>query len=504
MRLSRVVGAFVVLLVVAGVVLGILSGFFTQVGQFGSDLLGPRSQVSGGPGGQGADPSKLPDPADPSALRSGTPSSSASLPPSSTSSPTTPSPTTRTPTPGGSPDAGPGLPAPVLAVATEKVVADPAKVRARIAAAGPAPGRAGVEVVDGRGKVVYTANAKLPFIPASTNKLLTSAAALQLYGPEHRFQTKVVAGKGRQIVLVGGGDPYLVPTQPGADRPRRATLSGLATATATALKAQRRLKVSLGYDDSLFTGPAWNPKWPAGYGDQASPTSALWAQPKTPNATAAAVDQFARALRTHGIEVTPVGRVKAARSARQLATVSSMTVAQIVRQLLLVSDNNATEVMFRQVGLKAGGGGSITGGRRGVEATLSKLGVWTRGTVIYDGSGLARENGIPPNTFARLLQLASTDDHPRLRGLLTGLSVAGVEGSLRTRFAEPSMHPADGIVLGKTGTLTGVRSLAGYLRAPDGTMLYYSSVVNGAKDDYAAEIWLQRVILGLTACGCKR
>ena len=60
MRLSRVVGAFVVLLVVAGVVLGILSGFFTQVGQFGSDLLGPRSQVSGGPGGQGADPSKLP------------------------------------------------------------------------------------------------------------------------------------------------------------------------------------------------------------------------------------------------------------------------------------------------------------------------------------------------------------------------------------------------------------------------------------------------------------
>ena len=66
------------------------------------------------------------------------------------------------------------------------------------------------------------------------------------------------------------------------------------------------------------------------------------------------------------------------------------------------------------------------------------------------------------------------------------------------------MHPADGVVHGKTGTLTGVRSLAGYLRAPDGTMLYYSSVVNGAKDDYAAEIWLQRVIVGLTACGCKR
>ena len=235
-----------------------------------------------------------------------------------------------------------------------------------------------------------------------------------------------------------------------------------------------------------------------------SPTSALWAKPKTPNATVSAVNEFAAALRAEGIKVTVGARVKAGRSARPIAAVPSMTVAQIVRQLLLVSDNNATEVMLRQVGLKAGGGGSIAGGRRGVQTTLTKLGVWTRGTSIHDGSGLARQNAIPPNTFAKLLRLAGTDNHPRLRGLLTGLSVAGVEGSLRTRFVDQAMHPADGLVHGKTGTLTGVRSLAGYLRAPDGTVLYYSSVVNGAKDDYAAEIWLQRIALALTSCGCRK
>ena len=485
MRLSRVVLASVVLLVVAGVVLGLLSGFFARVT---TGVLGPGTGIGGRPAGETsahpAHPSKLPDPSDPG-VGPDRPDASTSATP-------------------GAPSAEPQLPAPVLPVAKEDVAADPGKIRARLAAVGPAPGRAGVEVVDGTGKVVYTANATSPFIPASTNKLLTSAAALQLYGPEHRFQTKVVRGKGHQIVLVGGGDPYLVPSQPKADQPRRATLAGLAASTASALTGKGRTSVTLGYDDTLFTGPAWNPRWPATYGDQASPTSALWAQPKVQNATQAAVAEFARALRSNGIKVTVGTRVRADRSSAPVAAVSSMTVSQIVRQLLLVSDNNATEVMFRQVGLKAGGGASITGGRRGVQATLTKLGVWTKGTVIHDGSGLARQNGIPPNTFAKLMRLAGTDSHPRLRGLLTGLSVAGVEGSLRTRFAEEAMHPADGLVLGKTGTLTGVRSLAGYLRAPDGTMLYYSTVVNGAKDDYAAEIWLQRVLVALAGCGCKR
>ena len=88
--------------------------------------------------------------------------------------------------------------------------------------------------------------------------------------------------------------------------------------------------------------------------------------------------------------------------------------------------------------------------------------------------------------------------------MLTGLPVAGVEGTLRTRFEDVTMHPADGLVRGKTGTLTGVRTLAGYLRTPDGTLLYYSVLVNNSTDDYAAGEWIQRALTALSTCRCGR
>ncbi len=76
----------------------------------------------------------------------------------------------------------------------------------------------GAAVVDGTGKSVYAVNAGAALIPASTMKLLTSAAALSLFGPHHRFTTKVVAAGPASIVLVGGGDPYLA-GDPGRRRP---------------------------------------------------------------------------------------------------------------------------------------------------------------------------------------------------------------------------------------------------------------------------------------------
>ena len=97
-------------------------------------------------------------------------------------------------------------------------------------------------------------------------KLLTSTAALSILGPDHTFKTSVVSPKRGQIILVGGGDPYLA-RKAGADYPKRATISGLARATASRLKQDKIKKVSLGYDSSLFKGPAWNPRWPAFYGD---------------------------------------------------------------------------------------------------------------------------------------------------------------------------------------------------------------------------------------------
>ena len=478
MRLSRAIVAFAALLVITGLVLGVLSGFFARLGEQGLAVL------NGQPAASAAPSSRQPVPAE---RRGNTPSPSSA--PSATPSSAVPV---------------PHLPAPVLKAAATNQRADPQRVRSVLAKVNRTGlnGVVGAVVLDGTGKTVYATNAGTPLAPASTMKLLTSAAALSLYGPQHRFKTKVVAAGPGAIVLVGGGDPYLA-SRPGS-QPARATLSGLATATAAKLRASSRKSVSLGYDDSLFSGPAWNPLWPAGYRQHAGATSALWVNPKDPNAARSAAGAFAQALRSNGIKVSTIRRTKAARNASEIAAVRSITVSQIVTHLLLVSDNDAAEVMLRQVGVKAGRGGSIAGGRRALQAELTKLGVWTSATVAHDGSGLARQSRVPPSSLVRLLRLAGSPAQAKLRALLTGLPVAGVEGSLRSRFADDSMRPAEGLVRGKTGTLTGVRSLAGYLRTPDGTLLYYSVVVNNTTDDYEAGEWIQRTVTALSTCRCRR
>ena len=141
-------------------------------------------------------------------------------------------------------------------------------------------------------------------------KLLTATAAMSILGPEHTFQTTVVSPQPGQIILVGGGDPYLA-RKASADYPRRATISGLARATASRLKQDKIKKVSLGYDAALFSGPAWNPRWPSFYRDSVSPTSALVVDegrvgaaspsPQYKDPAKAAATAFAAALSTQGI-----------------------------------------------------------------------------------------------------------------------------------------------------------------------------------------------------------
>ena len=82
----------------------------------------------------------------------------------------------------------------------------------------------GVLVTDlATGRVLYARNPAAGFAPASTNKLATAIAALQVLGPSARFRTTVVASPGRSsIVLVGGGDPTLAAGPPPAsDYPSR-------------------------------------------------------------------------------------------------------------------------------------------------------------------------------------------------------------------------------------------------------------------------------------------
>jgi serine-type D-Ala-D-Ala carboxypeptidase/endopeptidase (penicillin-binding protein 4) len=245
-------------------------------------------------------------------------------------------------------------------------------------------------------------------IPASTTKLLTSTAALQVLGPNHTFRTRVVAGRGHRIVLVGGGDPLLArKPSPASAWPHRADIVTLARQTAAALRKDGRTRVALAYDDTLFSGPAVNPHWPDDYVPDGvvSPITALWldegraaagfGRVSDPSATAA--QEFATLLDRFGIKVTGAPTAAhAARHADQIASVESAPLAQIVEWILNVSDNEGAEVLARQVGVATSGEGSSAAGTAGVLHTLDRLGVDTDTTRVYDGSGLSRENRIDP------------------------------------------------------------------------------------------------------------
>jgi D-alanyl-D-alanine carboxypeptidase/D-alanyl-D-alanine-endopeptidase (penicillin-binding protein 4) len=341
-------------------------------------------------------------------------------------------------------------------------------------------------------------------------KLLTSTAALSILGPDHTFKTSVVSPKRGQIILVGGGDPYLA-WKARSDYPKRATITGLARATASELKHDKIKKVSLGYDASLFRGPAWNAHWPGFYGDQVSRTSALWVDEgnvgfggvRYRDPAKEAAHAFAAAVSKQGIRVSSTRPARAPKSAPTVARVSSMPLERIVEHLLMVSDNDAAEVIFRQAAIGAGRPGSIAEATKVVRAQLNKLGIWDPGMTIGDGSGLSRQTKVPADSMVKMLRQAASKQRPELRAVITGLPVAGAEGSLKRQYNDDQSLAGRGVVRGKTGTLNKVRARVGVLRSTDGSLLAYAFLINKPKNEYNSMIWLDRVTTALSTCGCR-
>ncbi|GAB2771377.1 hypothetical protein GCM10027020_25600 [Nocardioides salsibiostraticola] len=370
---------------------------------------------------------------------------------------------------------------------------------------------------------VYTSRtgAAAVAIPASTTKVVTSTAALLALGPDHTFETTVVPGAGRRIVLVGGGDPFLASQPAGTDPdapsyPIRADVVTLARETAKALLAQGRRRVVVTYDDSLFTGPEGSPTWEEDYipDGEVSRIGSLWVDEgrpaegtgrvEDPPLTAATV--FSGALSNAGVEVVgvpeqgsaPQGEVAA------LATVSSPPVSQIVERILDVSDNEAVEVLLRHVGLAVSGEGSFDGGRQGVLSLLEEQGVtFGSAEVLYDGSGLSRQNRLAPTTLIDVLALGTRPDLPQLRSVIAGLPVAGFTGSLTDRFSEGDPE-GRGRVRAKTGTLTAVTSLAGVAADRDGNLMLFALMADriAKVDETDARTSLDNAAAALGACRC--
>ncbi len=435
----------------------------------------------------------------------------------------TPSPGPQLPPPPGVsvPDAGPAPP--VLAAATA-APPSPAGLRRvlrddlRDRDFGP---HLGVLVEDlATGKELLRHGGDSLFTPASTLKLLTSAAALEQLGPDHRFATRVLAGRGdNQIVLVGGGDPLLARTSTEDGYPKVATTEELAAETAAAL-GHRNGRVRLLYDDSLFAGPAVNPTWEPSYvPDQVvTPISALWVDeglgpgrtgPRATDPAKRAAEAFAAQLRDAGVRV--VGeprRGQAPADAKELARVESPPLDQIVGNTLDVSDNEGAEVLLRQTAVAADRRPTFRGGVAAMRDTLADLGVDLSRAKIYDGSGLSRRNRVPLDAIAQTLRVAADVDHPELRSVVSRLPIAGFTGSLRSRFVaslRPAAEPGLGVVRAKTGTLSGVHGLAGVVVDDDNATLLFVAIADRVRlpKTLDARADLDNLAAEIADCGCR-
>ncbi len=384
---------------------------------------------------------------------------------------------------------------------------------ARVLAAPLASPRLGsrvlAEVVDGQsGALLYDRGAPTAAAPASTAKLATAVALLSVRHPSDRITTQVVTGPAPgTVVLVGGGDPTLTaaaPGQPGA-------YAGAARVSDLAAQLARRHVSRVVVDASLFSGPAVSPDWaPADVpSDYAAPITAAMVDGgrDSPHALVRSADpalaagrELAAALH---LPAWAVSFGRAPTGAPVLARVESPPLSELVAQMLEQSDDVIAECLARLVAVARGEPASFTGAAAAIRAVIRGLGV-DIGAGLLDGSGLAAADRLTPATLTALLRLAATPAHPTLHDVLAGLPVAGWTGTLADRYRG---SPGAGLIRAKTGTLSGVSTLAGLVHDRDGRVLVFALLAEAVgpsqADTRAAETALDTVASTLVGCGCR-
>jgi D-alanyl-D-alanine carboxypeptidase/D-alanyl-D-alanine-endopeptidase (penicillin-binding protein 4) len=363
-------------------------------------------------------------------------------------------------------------------------------------------GRVTLSVIDVlSGQPLLEVGAQQPAVPASTAKIATALAALSVLPGDQRLVTRVLAGAAGDVVLVGGGDPTLLAPGVRGGYPQPARLTDLAAQVAKAQPVVRRVVV----DDRLFSGPRIGPGWKPVYlsDHDVAPVSALElkgtesADPALEAGRRLAGLLHVKAVVVHGF--APAG-------ARELGKVTSAPVSDLVETMLATSDNDLAEALGRHVALATKQPATFDGAAAATAAVLQRLllkaGVGATGVLLRDSSGLSPLDRVQPGALARLLAVAATDD--RFGPLLSGLPVAGFDGTLADRYRKGPTAVAAGQVRAKTGTLTGVSALAGLVRTRSGRLLAFDVTANGLPEKGAGKAPqdLDAVAAALAACGC--
>jgi D-alanyl-D-alanine carboxypeptidase/D-alanyl-D-alanine-endopeptidase (penicillin-binding protein 4) len=345
------------------------------------------------------------------------------------------------------------LPSPALAGAKETVAA-------------MAPS-ALVYVVDEKGNELIAQNANQPFVPASVTKIVTAWLALEVLGPNYRFETKFYLDKDRVLYVRGGGDPFLISEELAQLATELVAAIGKEPITGIVLDASyypSDLRIP-GIEDTNESYNALNSALAVNFNTIAAVrkgSSVRSAEPQTP-ITPLAIKEFrARGPQGSGrislaqnpaVSLQYAGELIAAFIERAGGSVKgkistgtvpqglepvyvhkSRTLSQILVQLLIASNNYIANQVFLEIGGTLGGPVSLEKSLKVANSMLAANGL-ADSIHLEEGSGISRDNHFTARGLAKVLELFAP--HADL------------------------LHGHDG-GMNKTGTMTGVHTLAGY------------------------------------------
>lgn len=173
-------------------------------------------------------------------------------------------------------------------------------------------------------------------------------------------------------------------------------------------------------------------------------------------------------------------------------------VQDIVNQLMKESDNLNTEAILYRLGVQASGHRHVSAedGLKAVRARIDSLGLDAENYRVADGCGLSNYNAVSPELLVALLRFAYNrpDIYPKL---YQSLPIAGVDGTLESRMKEGS--PSYKNVHAKTGTISGISTLSGYLTAPNGHEIAFSIMNQNQLTSRSARVFQDKVCDAMTS-----
>lgn len=363
------------------------------------------------------------------------------------------------------------------------------------------------------GHELWSQGAALPMQPASTNKLLTAAAALLTLDREARLTTRVVSTTPGVVVLVGGGDQTLSAAPRGEQTWYRdaARIVDLADQVRRSGVDVQTVQV----DVSAYTGPEMAPGWDP-YdieggdiapmqpvmldGGRTQPVSVDSRRSRTPALDAGRALAVALGVDPETVTVLPPD---VSAGGTEVASVQSPPLIHRLRDMMNFSDNVMAESIGHEVADARDLPQSFEGAASAVLDTLEGVGIDTTGAQLFDSSGLSVSDRLTATTLDEVVNDAAGDTQPALRPLLDLLPIAGGSGTLSNRYhdTDPGREAA-GYLRAKTGSLTGTNTLAGIVTDASGRVLTFALLSNNggpngrnALDAFAAT---------LRSCGCRQ